>query len=550
VLEEGIAHQATLTGSTPLTLQWASPEQLRSEPVGVASDIYQLGLLLYWLLTGAWPFEEDEGALPLLRAKRESTPSRPSERAAERGRARQLRGDLDAIVLRCLASRPEERYRTARELQQDLRNYLQAQPVNARRHTARYLARAFVRRNRWAVLLGATLLAYAVTLSWQALALVEQRESAEQARARAESTHGFLLGVLGSADPEDHANRGRDLDEMLRAGAQRAARDFAGQPLVAAQLLADLGIIMQRRSRFEDAQEALRAAIESRTATLGPVHADTLAVRFRWAAVLQDLARHGESRAELAVLQPAVEAQFGAGSLELAEVLTQSSYASSLAGEHDSAEAMLVRARAIVDALAEDHPPSALTRESRAELRANIVVGLGNVLLRAKRREEAEPIVNEAYALHRAMWGDDDPRTLETRQNRAFLWRQLRRFPESRAEFEAALAAQRRLYGGPHQLIAYTIAHIANLHSDVGDYDGAVRVWRESEAEARAAMGDDHPWIATSQFSQARSLMLGGHREEARGMLERLVALPGREDGLPQRAATLLAELNAKGAEP
>jgi tetratricopeptide (TPR) repeat protein len=215
--------------------------------------------------------------------------------------------------------------------------------------------------------------------------------------------------------------------------------------LVAAQLLADLGIIMQRRSRFEDAQEALRAAIESRTATLGPEHADTLAVRFRWAAVLQDLARHGESRAELAVLQPAVEAQFGAGSLELAEVLTQSSYASSLAGEHDSAEAMLVRARAIVDALAEDHAASALTRESRSELRANIVVGLGNVLLRAKRREEAEPIVNEAYALHRAMWGDDDPRTLETRQNRAVLWRQLRRFPESRAEFEAALAAQRRL---------------------------------------------------------------------------------------------------------
>ena len=550
MLEEGADLEKTLTGSAPMTLRWASPEQLRAEPVGVASDIYQLGLILYWLLAGAWPFEEAEAQLPLLRTQREAALARPSERALDRARSRQLRGDLDAIVLRCLAFRPEERYRTARELQLDLRHHVEARPVSARRHTARYLARAFVRRNRWAVGLGATLLVYAVTLSWQAVALVEQRDAAEQARARAESTHHFLLGIIGSADPEDHANRGRDLDEMLRAGADRAHQDFAQQPLLAAQMLDDLGEIMRRRSRFDDAEAALRAATELRVTHLGPTHADTLATRFSLAAVLQDLGRHTETRAELDALLPALEASFGDGALEKAEWLSQFSYAQSLAGEHAEAESTLLHARTIVQALPAAHAPSALSGRSLEELRADVVVGLGNALIRAKRRDEAEPLINEAYELRRAMWGDEDPRTIDARQNRAFLLRQLRRFDESRAEFEAVLAAQRKLYGGAHQLIAYTLGHIANLHSDQGDYDGAVRVWRQAEAEARAALGEAHPWIATTQFASARSLKLGGRAIEARAILERLAALQGREDGLAERAAAMLAELDSAGATP
>ena len=545
VLEQPLESDRTQTGSAPMTLRWASPEQLRAEPVGVASDIYQLGLLTYWLLTGAWPFEEQEAQIPLLRTQRESAPIRPSERAPDRVRARRLRGDLDAIVLRCLAFRPEDRYRTARELQLDLRCYLAAQPVSARRHTTRYLARAFVRRNRWAVGLGATLLIYAATLSWQALALVEQRDSAELARARAESTQRFLLGVIGSADPQDHVNRGRDLDDMLRDGAERAREDFASQPVLAAQVLDDLGVIMHRRSRLEDAAAALREAADLRIAHLGADHVDTLASRFSLAAVLHDLSRPAETRAALDELLPAIEARLGADSLELAEALMQLSYAQSVAAEHDDSERGLLRSRAIMQALPIDHPPSVLSKRSLAELRADVVVYLGNSLIRAKRREEAEPLINEAYELRRAMWGDADPRTLEARQNRAFLLRQLRRFDEARAEFEAVLVAQRALYGGPHLLSAYTLGHLANLHSDQGDYDGAVRGWQQSEDEARAALGEAHPWIATTQWARARSLQLGGRKAEARAILQRLATLTEREDGLAARAAAQLAEIDA-----
>ncbi|MCB1998667.1 MAG: serine/threonine protein kinase, partial [Rhodoferax sp.] len=153
---------ATVTGMRPYTPHYASPEQMRGEPVGTATDVYSLGVLLYELLTGARPTGRDaDGSAELLRALLEDEPLRPSRLPAPPDTSpasaawqRQLAGDLDHIVLKALEKDPARRYVSVDALAADLRNFLEGRPVSARAAAPAYVLGKFVRRHRWAMLAG------------------------------------------------------------------------------------------------------------------------------------------------------------------------------------------------------------------------------------------------------------------------------------------------------------------------------------------------------------------------------------------------------------
>jgi len=163
----------TVLGQAPLTLLYASPEQIRGGEITPASDIYALGVVLYRLLTGALPYGgKTETPHEIAQAICEREPSRPSalvRRAVTAGATlsgvdRGLDRDLDAIVLRALRKEPGERYPSAAALAEDVERYLEGRPVTARRGTAFYRARKLVRRRAAVVALAAaSLAAVAVT---------------------------------------------------------------------------------------------------------------------------------------------------------------------------------------------------------------------------------------------------------------------------------------------------------------------------------------------------------------------------------------------------
>lgn len=241
----------------PLTPQYAAPEQLLGQPVTTATDIYTLGLVLYVCLTGTHPVPANaRSTAELIRSVLTQEPQRASSVAAGAGvEPRALRGDLDNILGKALKKNPAERYSSAGAFADDLRHYLNHEPVSAHADTIPYRIAKFVRRHRSGVVAG-TLIAAALIGS-VVFALTQLFEArAQRDVALYEATHSeaqvelteFLLGDSLSQAPREvlgqRLNRARTLIE----------RRFAAEPAIEASLLNGLS------GRFIDAGEYKAAA--------------------------------------------------------------------------------------------------------------------------------------------------------------------------------------------------------------------------------------------------------------------------------------------------
>jgi eukaryotic-like serine/threonine-protein kinase len=191
----------TAVGGRACTPEYASPEQLRGERVTTTCDVYALGVLLYELLAGRRPYATgDHTAAEAAQAALETEPERPSAAAARAGqaaerRSRDLRGDLDTIVLTALRKDPSRRYASVEQLSEDVRRYLEGLPVKARKDTFSYRAGKFLRRHKAGAAAAALVL---VSLVGGIGATARQARIARAERARADLRLADVRKLAGS----------------------------------------------------------------------------------------------------------------------------------------------------------------------------------------------------------------------------------------------------------------------------------------------------------------------------------------------------------------
>ncbi|MBN8264488.1 MAG: protein kinase [Xanthomonadales bacterium] len=244
--EDGAGH--TRTSERAFTPDYASPEQLHGEPVSTATDLYQLGVLLYALLAQAHPYgltgetplrtrlsRMDGDPQPLWSAALQSSVEDAAKRASTPpALAKQLRGDLSAIAARCLVGDPVQRYGSVDALQGDLQAWLEGRPVSARAPTARYRMGRFIRRNSLAV--GAAASVVVALCTGLGVSLWQAREARLQAQ-RADVVNGYLADVFRSIDPDEGLGPGTTARQLIDLGVARLDRgELRGQPAAEGKL--------------------------------------------------------------------------------------------------------------------------------------------------------------------------------------------------------------------------------------------------------------------------------------------------------------------------
>jgi len=257
-----IETELTRLSGRPLTVAYASPEQLLGQPLGTACDVYSLGVVFYELLCGERPYElKMESAAQLEQAILDVEPRPPSRRAlaavVANARAstpaalrKQLENDLDAIALRALGKRPALRYGSVDALRADIDRWLDGEPVQARTPSAWYHLRKFVGRHPVGVSLGAASILSLVGVAAVALWLgVQAREES----ARAVAARDFMLNIFQRADQEKSRGATVTARDLLATGRRDVATTLADQPALQAELLRGIAKIQHDMGEYEDA---------------------------------------------------------------------------------------------------------------------------------------------------------------------------------------------------------------------------------------------------------------------------------------------------------
>lgn len=553
LLEEGREGPLTRAGAGPMTPDYASPEQLRGEPVTTASDVYQLGLLLHVLLAGVRPgpgpaaprasaAAAGSADIAALSAARRTTP---------RGLVRELRGDLDTIVAMALRPEPERRYATAQQLVDDLGRHLSGRPVLARGDSVAYRARRFARRHRAGLtaavlfLLAAT--AYVVTVTGQAREIARERDRVRTEAAKVGQVRDFLVGLFAGADPSTPEAQTITARELLERGDARVRAELEGQPEVQAELLDVIGTLHASLGSYELAVERLRTALALRKVAHGErsaPYADTL---FHLADVLREKGSYDEAEPLFREALDLRRALHGEEDPAVARVMDNLGLTYAEMGDYARAEPMIRQALAILRRHEGEESPVALgtlgnlaltlkwkgdfaaaepllrealslTRRIRGERHLDTAWAMERLGVFLGQRGDprgAEPLMVEALRMAEGLLGDSHPDVALMTNNLAKLYAVSGRPGEAEPLFRRALALNRKLFGPRHQRVAINLGNLGDVVCGLGRHAEAVPLLAESLAIRREQLGPDHPETALALHYLGRVHLALGEAERA-----------------------------------
>ncbi len=558
------ALERTRTGLRAFTLHYAAPEQIRGEPVTTMTDVYSLGMVLYELIAGAKPYalkrpsdaQWEEAILgvdpprPSAVLQRRADEASSADAPALRRRARRSAGDLDNIVLKALAKRPEQRYPSVEAFALDLQRYLEGRPVLARPQGLLYRAGKYVRRHRWPL---ATTAAITVVLALALAILGWQRAQAQREADRARAMQALVVGLFEHAGSA-RASRPLDVRELLDAGQARGAVELAGQPGLHAELL---GVLARLRLGLGDYARALDLLDQQATLIDGagdvPASLRLEATADRGRA-LRLLGRPADCVARMDPARNVAHAAEGRLPAQAAEYYAQLGRCRRQTGEMAAAETLFRHALALRRArvangpgvaenladLASLHAARGQTAAARRgyqaaleELRRGVggrhplAVDMLRALCAVERDgghvTQAERHCREALALAQALHGSHHPDTIDARRLLAALHVDQGRLTEAETEFREAHAWLLARLGPDHADVARNLNSLAIVAWERGDTDSALRDLRAATAML-AARGPGHA-LADALFNLALVRADVGDAQGALRPLDQALAL-------------------------
>ncbi|MCH8569305.1 MAG: protein kinase [Balneolales bacterium] len=491
-----------------MSVAYAAPEQLLSKPVGIATDVYSLGVILFELFTGVAPYVPDKNK-SLFALQEEicngsvPQPSRFKKNGDQQITGEQsaiLRGDLDNIVMKAMQKDPADRYDSVKEFANDIRYYLENKPIKARSAGIAYRARKFVKRNFAPLGFAALLIISAVSaLIYHNNQLRTERAIAEEQAARAVQVSGFLIDMFQSASPAVTGGETLTAKDLLEEGMLKADAQLAQQPELAATFYIEMGKAWEAIGDYPKSLEAFEKALEIRRELLSPYDPE-----------LGEALRH-KGMVRLRYLQGETPAsEYIERALEIHEKSLLESPTRQLAKTY-WAMGMLSMSRQEWLVSADFYQKAADVyerlegRRSVAYLdeRANVADALGY----AREFERAIAIYDEVLPLKEELQDETSSSLITTYNNLGMMLDRVGRQEEASRLLEKAFEGYKRIYGDDHLYVGVaSITFSANLRN-IGLYEKGLDVINTGINAFLENVAPNHPYLHTAYHNKGRLMV-------------------------------------------
>ena len=529
------------------TPAYMSPEQWEAQiaDVDTRADIYSLGVILYELLSGGLPHD----AAKLVRAGsaaphllRDTPPPTPSTRVLTMGDsstmvanarrtdphslARDLRGDLDWIVLKAIDPDRRRRYETAHELANDLTRHLRAEPVLARPPSMSYRVGRFLVRHRVgagvaaAIVLAAIVFTAQTVIQSRRIARERDRAAGEAAKARALNT--FLEQTLLSPDPLVGIGKDATMVQALDSASARLDREPGGSIVVDASVRSAIGRAYFGLGLYDKAEPLLRRALLEREST---VASDSSAFA---ESLLQMADLHVKrGRADSAAIEferaLAIRRALGRTDRDLAEAVAALGGFLAVRGDSVRGPRLLAEASSVYTALRTPRDVGRVENE------------LGIFEYQRGHLPEAERHMRTALEQLRIGFGRH-PYVAEALANLGVVLEDLHRPKEADSAYREAIELGEATLGADHDIVSASVNNLGVLLSNRGEHAEAQRLIRRALETDERKLGRDNPAVGIDLVNLSLALCRAGPSPEG--------------DALAVRAERILAAHDSAGSWP
>lgn len=577
-----------------MTPDYASPEQLYGQKVSTSSDIYSLGVLLYELLTGDRPHRfTGLSRLEIEKQLDETVLVKPSERRLQVDEGgiehpekwqKQLRGDLDSIMLMTLRPEPERRYSSVERLANDINRFLHNLPVSARQDEFSYRLSKFVRRHALGVTVAAAMVVLVISLLTVTIIsyvrISRQTELVRSEQRKAQQVADFLSGLFIQLNPNQSQGRDISARELLDNGAATIQSQLAGQPEMQSEMLRVMGTVYFNVADYDRANELFGRSYALADSLYGPDDYRTAEALYWVARMSTEMADYAAADSLFARVGQVMAASDNPNAAwQSARAVGDRGLVHRLMSRYPEAEPFFLEAiEGLRTRLGENHEELArmlnnyslllndqqryaeslevveealhINRALHGDLHTDVLRDLSNMAantLMLGDAPKADSLFEVAQDVAYRMLGEEHTVTVTIMNNRASLALQRRNVPLAEELYRKVIEQRLNTVGPGHPITGYATLGLANTLNLKGDYRQSLEYSRQTIENWAASLPPDS-WLQSAVgVIYAESLMGLGNQAEGAPLLERhyplLMKARGAQDPFVRKAARLLAEV-------